>query len=83
MTRALPGAACGQRCGELRPPVEGVSALARLRLDVFGDDVEPFGRSEARDGFALGLDAEAASALAGGALVLATICPLHEPMSHY
>ena len=56
--RAALGATNGQRCGELRPPVERISSFARFDLDEFGDELELFGRCEAGNGFTLGFDAE-------------------------
>jgi hypothetical protein len=50
----------------LRAPVERISTLAGLDLDELASDLEPFDRRKARDGFALGLDAEARSAPPGG-----------------
>jgi hypothetical protein len=35
--RAALGAACGQRCGELRPAIQGIGALAGFHLDEIGD----------------------------------------------
>ena len=45
--------ASGQRCGQLRPSVEGVGALARFRLDELAHYVEPFHVGESHDGRAL------------------------------
>ena len=56
----------GQRCGQLRPSVEGIAPLPRFDLDEFGDQLEAFGRGEPDDGLPLGLDAEPGSALPGG-----------------
>jgi hypothetical protein len=49
----------GQRSGELRPPVECIGTLAGFDLDELADDLELFGRREARNGVTLGFDAEA------------------------
>jgi hypothetical protein len=40
-------------------------------------DLEPFDRRKARDGFALGFDAEARAALAGGGNAVIGDCLLH------
>ena len=32
---------CGQRCGQLRPSIEGIAALAGLDLDELGGEVDP------------------------------------------
>jgi len=64
--RTLASPPRGERCRELRPPVEGICPLPRFDLDELDREVEGFGRRKPRDGIALGLDAEARSALAGG-----------------
>jgi hypothetical protein len=64
--RALEPARSVQGETQLRPQIEGVDALARFDLDVFGRDEEAFSPSEAGDGFALRLYAEARSALLAG-----------------
>jgi len=50
--RALRRPASGQRCGELRPPIEA-SAPFRLGLDELAHNVEPFHVGESHDGRAL------------------------------
>ena len=45
----------GQGGGELRAAIEGVGALARLDLDMLGDDLKALGVGEAGDGLALRL----------------------------
>jgi hypothetical protein len=54
---------CGSRRGQgrrkLRSAIEGVSALARFRLYVFGQDVELLGAAEAGISSPSGLDPEA------------------------
>ena len=47
--RTLRLARCGQRCGELRPSVERVGALAGFDLGEFGEDGDAFGFGKARD----------------------------------
>jgi hypothetical protein len=39
--RAALGAPCGQRCGELRPAIQGIGALAGFHLDEIGNGVKP------------------------------------------
>ena len=56
----LPVAAgASQGGGELRAAVERVGALARLDLDMLGDDLEALGGGEPGDGSALRVTAEA------------------------
>ena len=55
---AFGGLGGSQRGGELRPPVEGVGALAGLGLDELGDDADALGLGEPGDGGALRLDAQ-------------------------
>jgi hypothetical protein len=47
----------------LGPAIEGISAFAGFDLDELGDDGQPLGFGEARDGNALGFDPEAGSVL--------------------
>jgi hypothetical protein len=54
-------------CGQPRPTLERVGALAGLNLDELGDDVEALGRGKGRDRLALRLEPEARASLAGGA----------------
>ncbi len=64
----LPVAAgLGEGLGELRAALEGVRALARLDLDMLGDDPEPLGLGEPGHGGALGVNAEPAAALLASA----------------
>jgi hypothetical protein len=73
--RGLVAAGLGERGGELRAAIERVGTLARLNLDMFGDDLEALGLGEARDGLALTLKAEPAT-LGGGPL---EGCPAWQP----
>jgi hypothetical protein len=47
----------------LGPPVERIGAFAGFHLDVFGDDLQCCRLGEARDGGALGFNAEARALL--------------------
>src|SRR5271166_583807 len=60
-------ASCGQGGGELRAAIERVRALARLDLDMLGDDLKVLGLGEAGDGGALGVNAEPRAALLASA----------------
>jgi hypothetical protein len=55
---ALAGAPCGQRCRELRAPVERICTLASFDLDELGGEFEPLSFGEALNGSPLGLDTE-------------------------
>jgi hypothetical protein len=66
--RCIPGSACapgGQRCGELRPTIESISAFAGFDLHELANDLKIFCLGKPGDGVALGFDAEARSTLAG------------------
>src|SRR5271165_4337076 len=64
----LPVATGFGQCGsELRAAVERVRTLARLDLDMLGDDLEALGLGEADDGGTLGVDAKPRAALLAGA----------------
>jgi hypothetical protein len=53
----------GQRRRELRPAIEGISALARFGLDIFADDGEALGLGKARNGGELGFNPESRAVL--------------------
>ncbi len=55
--RTFPLPPRGQRCGQLKPSVEGIGALARLDLKEFADQFEPLGRGKTGYRLALGIDA--------------------------
>ena len=57
---------CGQRCGQLGAPVEGIVPFPGLDLNELGGEVEPLGCGKPGHRIALGLDAESGSTLAGG-----------------
>jgi hypothetical protein len=62
--RAGPSVAAGfgQGGGELRAAIERVRALARLDLNMLGDELEPLGLGESGDGSPLGINAEPGAA---------------------
>ena len=51
-------AGLGEGGGEFRAALEGVRALARLDLDMLGDDLEPFGLGEPGHGATLSVNAK-------------------------
>jgi hypothetical protein len=61
---AFAQATCGQRRGQLRPPVERVRALVSFNLDELGRELEAFGCGETLDSGSLDFDAKPRTALA-------------------
>ena len=57
---------CLERCRQLRPPVERVSALPRLDFGVLAGDLQALGLGEGLDGSALRLQAETRTPLLSG-----------------